>query len=266
MKTATESLSGRRALVTGAGEGIGKAAALLLARRGVEVALLGRTRDELEKTAREIEASKGTAVVVVADIGETEPMRAAYEELRRRWGRVDIVFANAGINGVWAGLEELEVEDWDQTLRVNLRGTFLTVKFAVPLMKTHGGSIIVTSSVNGTRMFSNTGASAYATSKAGQVAFARMCALELAPYRIRINTICPGAIKTRIDENTEHRESSDELRLPVKFPEGAIPLTDGRPGHADQVAELVAFLASDASAHITGTEVFIDGGQSLLQG
>jgi NAD(P)-dependent dehydrogenase (short-subunit alcohol dehydrogenase family) len=132
-------------------------------------------------------------------------------------------------------------------------------------MKQQGGSIIITSSVNGTRMFSNTGASAYATSKAGQVAFAKMMALELAKHKIRVNVICPGAIETEIDDNTKH-ENLEAIQEPVEYPEGSIPLTDGNPGSSEQVADLVYFLASDASNHITGTEIWIDGGQSLLQG
>jgi NAD(P)-dependent dehydrogenase (short-subunit alcohol dehydrogenase family) len=114
-------------------------------------------------------------------------------------------------------------------------------------------------------MFSNTGATAYACSKAGQVAFARMVALELAPDGVRVNVVCPGAIETNIDENTERREL-EEVKAPVEFPEGKVPLTRGKPGSAEQVARLVLFLASDASSHISGTEVFIDGAQSLLQG
>jgi NAD(P)-dependent dehydrogenase (short-subunit alcohol dehydrogenase family) len=182
-----------------------------------------------------------------------------------RWGRIDIVFANAGINGVWASLEDLKPEEWDETLNVNLKGTFLTVKYAVPYLKKRGGSIIVTSSVNGTRIFSNTGATAYSSSKAAQVAFTKMIALELAPHRIRANVICPGAIETDIGQNTEQRDL-EEIRQPVEFPEGSIPLTSGEPGTAEQIAQLVLFLASDASSHITGTEIWIDGASSLLVG
>jgi NAD(P)-dependent dehydrogenase (short-subunit alcohol dehydrogenase family) len=260
------SLDGRYALVTGGGSGIGKAAAIALAAAGAEVAVLGRTEQELVATVDQIKGAGGQAWLVCADVAEEDAMAAAYATMERRWKRLDIVLANAGVNGVWGSLEELKVEEWDKTLRINLRGTFLTVKYAVPLMKARGGSIVITSSVNGTRMFSNTGASAYATSKAGQVAFARMCALELACHRIRVNTICPGAIKTSIGENTEQRDDQNDLRLPVKFPKGAVPLTDGEPGTSEQVAQLVWFLASDASSHITGTEVYIDGGQSLFQG
>ncbi len=258
-------LAGRVALVTGAGSGIGKAAARLLASEGARVAGLGRSEDELKRTIEEIREAGGEAIPVLADIAEVKEVQAAIEEVIDEWGRLDIVFANAGINGVWAPIEELEPEEWDRTLDINLKGTFLTIKYAVPHLKKQGGSIIVTSSVNGTRMFSNTGATAYATSKAGQVALAKMLAVELGPDRVRVNVICPGAIETSIDENTEQRDL-EHVRIPVEFPEGEIPLTSGEPGTSEQVARLVLFLASDASDHITGTEIWIDGAQSLLQG
>jgi NAD(P)-dependent dehydrogenase (short-subunit alcohol dehydrogenase family) len=123
----------------------------------------------------------------------------------------------------------------------------------------------VTSSVNGTRIFSNTGATAYSCSKAGQVAFAKMVALELARDKIRVNVICPGAIQTNISENTEQRDLED-VRIPVQYPEGQIPLTGNKPGSVEQVAELVLFLASERSSHISGSVLYIDGAQSLLQG
>jgi NAD(P)-dependent dehydrogenase (short-subunit alcohol dehydrogenase family) len=123
--------------------------------------------------------------------------------------------------------------------------------------------VIVTASINGTRTFSNTGATAYSATKAAQVAMTKMLALELAKHKIRVNAVCPGAIDTEIQENTEKRDLEKEQE-PVEFPEGKIPLTDGKPGTADEVAELVLFLASDRSRHITGTPVWIDGGQSLL--
>jgi NAD(P)-dependent dehydrogenase (short-subunit alcohol dehydrogenase family) len=258
-------LEGRVALITGAGSGIGKAAALLLAREGAKIGALSREADEVEKVVKEIQAAGGEAMPLVADISQPDDMQQAIKQLAGRWGRIDIVFANAGINGVWAPLEELTPEDWDRTLGINLKGTFLTVKYAVPYLKKQGGSVIVTASVNGTRIFSNTGATAYSCSKAGQVAFTKMTALELAPDKVRVNVICPGAITTNIDENTEKRDL-EEVRIPVEYPEGSQPLTGGEPGTAEQVAQLVLFLASDASSHITGTEIWIDGAESLLRG
>lgn len=258
-------LTDKVALVTGAGSGIGKAAAELMAKEGAKVALLGRTEDELNKTLSQIQSNGGAAIPLLADISQPEQMQQATQKVIDEWGRLDIVFANAGINGVWASLEELEPQEWDKTININLTGTFLTVKYAVPYLKRQGGSVIITSSVNGTRIFSNTGATAYSCTKAAQVAFTKMVALELAQDRIRVNVICPGAIDTNIDENTQRRDL-EEITEPVEFPEGKIPLTDGKPGTSEQVAQLVLFLASEASSHITGTEVWIDGGESLLKG
>lgn len=252
----------RVALITGGGSGIGKAAALLLAREGARVAVLSRTREELEETVRRVEEGGGEAMAVVADVSDAGRMRSAVEEVVGRWGRLDVVFANAGVNGVWAPIGELEPEEFRRTLDVNLTGTFLTIKYAVPHLRERGGSVIVTSSVNGTRVFSNTGATAYSASKAGQVALAKMLALELARHRIRVNVVCPGAIETAIGDNTQHRGLAGE-GVPVEFPEGWHPLR-GEPGTAEQVARLVLFLASDASSHITGTPVWIDGGESLI--
>lgn len=255
-------LQGKVALVTGAGSGIGAAAARLLAREGARVAALSRTREQLEQVVGEIEREGGEGLVVTADISKPEEMRAAVEQTVERWGRLDIVFANAGVNGVWAPIEELEPEEWEKTIAINLHGTFYTLKYAVPHLKKRGGSVIITASINGTRTFSNTGATAYASSKAAQVAFTKMMALELARDRVRVNVICPGAIETEIGESTEKRDL-DGVRIPVNFPEGWHPLA-GKPGTSEQVARLVLFLASDASNHITGTPLWIDGGESLL--
>lgn len=257
-------LANKVALITGAGSGMAKATAKLFAQEGAKVAALGHTKDELEKTVAEIHQSNGEAIALVADISDPQEMQQATQQVVDKWGRLDIVFANAGINGVWAPIDELAPEEWDKTINVNLTGTFLTVKYAVPYLKKQGGSVIVTSSVNGTRMFSNSGATAYCCTKAAQVALTKMLALELAKNRIRVNVICPGAIDTSVDDNTKKRDL-EGLREPVEFPEGKIPLTDGKPGTSQQVAQLVLFLASDASSHITGTEVWIDGAESLLK-
>jgi NAD(P)-dependent dehydrogenase (short-subunit alcohol dehydrogenase family) len=258
-------LGDKTALVTGAGSGIGAATAKRLAKAGAKVALVGRSEEELRQVAKDIRAGGGEALELIADVSDEGALERCYARVNEQWGRLDSVFANAGINGVWAPLEELSLDDWQKTININLTGTFLTVKYALPLLKQQGGAIVITSSVNGTRMFSNTGATAYACTKAAQVAFAKMTALELAKHKVRVNVICPGAITTNIDENTEQR-NLEKVREPVAYPEGEIPLTDGAPGSAEDVAELVAFLVSDAAKHITGTEMWIDGGQSLLQG
>ncbi len=258
-------LEGRVALITGAGSGIGEAAAKMLAKHGAKIGALGRTEDELQEVVDAIKGDGGEAMALLADISQPDQMQQAIDTLAQQYGRIDIVFANAGVNGVWAPIEELTPEEWNKTIGINLTGTFLTIKYAVPYLKKQGGSVIVTASVNGTRIFSNTGATAYSTTKAGQVAMTKMLALELGPSKVRVNVICPGAITTEIDENTEKRDV-EKVKIPVEFPKGQIPLTGDKPGSADDVAELVLFLASDTSKHITGTEIWIDGAQSLLQG
>ena len=258
-------LDGKVALITGAGSGIGAAAARLLAQEGAKVAALGHTADELNKVVAGIKQAGGDAIAIVADISQPQEMEKAVRQTVDQYGGLHIVFANAGINGVWAPLEELTPEEWNRTISTNLTGTFLTVKYAVPHLKKQGGSIIVTASVNGTRIFSNTGATAYSTTKAGQVAFTKMIALELAPSKIRVNVVCPGAIETEIGDNTQQRDL-EKVKTPVEFPKGQIPLTGGQPGKSEDVAQLVLFLASDESRHISGTEIWIDGTESLLQG
>ncbi|WP_100405189.1 SDR family oxidoreductase [Bacillus solitudinis] len=261
---ATLALKDRVAIITGGSSGIGRASAIELAKKGAKVALIDLKEENAEKVKHEIENMGGEALVTDTDVSDPQRMEESYQYILKQWGRVDIVFANAGINGKVEPIEDLTAEDWDQTLSTNLRSTFLTVKYAIPHMKEKGGSIIITSSVNGTRTFKSFGMSAYSTSKAGQVAFGKMAALELARYHIRVNIICPGAIETNIGENTfPDKEKLEKIKIPVEFPEGSKPL-EHHPGKPEQVADLVQFLASDASSHITGSQIFIDGAESLL--
>jgi NAD(P)-dependent dehydrogenase (short-subunit alcohol dehydrogenase family) len=253
------------AVITGAGSGIGKATALLLAQEGIRVVAVSHTDEEINQTVDEIKQAGGEAIAITGDISVAEQMEQVYARVEAEYGRLDIVFANAGINGVWAPIEDLTPDEWSKTVNVNLNGTFLTVKYALPMLKRQGGAIIITASVNGTRIFSNTGASAYSSTKAAQVAFAKMAALELAKHRIRVNVVCPGAIDTAINDNTKKR-NLEAAKERVEFPEGVIPLTDGEPGQSKQVADLVSFLASDRASHITGTPIWIDGAESLLMG
>jgi len=255
-------LSGKVALITGAGSGIGKGAALLFAKEGAKVAVLEREGEAAKVTAAQIQETGGEAIALVADVSRPKQMEKVVQKVIDKWGRLDIVFANAGINGVWAPIEDLEPEEWDQTFDVNIKGTFLTVKYAAPHLKKQGGSVIVTSSVNGNRVFSH-GAFAYACTKASQIVFVKCMAVEFAKHGVRINAICPGAIETNIEQNTEAR-NLEHVGLPVEYPEGNHPLSGGKPGTVDQVSQLVLFLASEASNHITGTKLYIDGGSTLV--
>jgi NAD(P)-dependent dehydrogenase (short-subunit alcohol dehydrogenase family) len=257
-------LENKVAVVTGGGSGIGEASALALAGQGATVVICGRGLEKLEEVA-ERSPRDGAIVPMQADVSEREDMQSLFDEVDARWGRLDVLFAHAGINGVWAPIDELTPEEWERTIRINLTGTFLTVRYAVPLLKrSGGGSVIITSSINGTRKFTDVGSSAYSASKGGQLSFMHLLALELAPHHIRVNAICPGSIDTDVEANMEMRNTKASEQL-AHYPGGGIPLTGGAPGHPDQVADLVLFLASERASHITGSPIWIDGGQSLLQ-
>ncbi|MCJ8010730.1 SDR family oxidoreductase [Paenibacillus sp. KQZ6P-2] len=256
--------SGKTAIVTGAGSGIGKATAIKMAKEGANVALFDLKDDRTAETEKEINAIRpGAARAFDVDTADSARMEKAVLETAELFGSIDVVFANAGINGVLSPIEDMELEDWQHTLSVNLNGTFLTVKYTIPHLKKQGGSIIINSSINGNATFTSFGMSAYSTTKAGQVAFTKMAALELAKSKIRVNAICPGAISTNIDQSTVKTDELKEIVIPIQFPEGSQPLECG-PGSAENVADLVAFLGSDESSHITGAQIVIDGAESLL--
>ncbi len=256
-------LDGRVALVTGGASGIGRAAARLLAAEGARVAVIDI--GAAEEAAAELVAAGGEALGRRADVSDAQAMRAAVEDAISRWGRLDIVFANAGINGITAPIDEIEPEEWDRVIAVNLRGTFLTFRYTVPHLKRQGGAVVVCSSGQGTRTFSVPGTTAYACTKSAITTMAKKMALELARHNIRVNAVCPGSTDTRINESRTAR-SLQTIRLPVEFPQGKVPLTGGRKATPEQVARLVLFLVSDDADMITGTEVWIDGAMSLLQG
>jgi NAD(P)-dependent dehydrogenase (short-subunit alcohol dehydrogenase family) len=256
-------LEGRVVIVTGGSEGIGASIAKTLAKCGAKVAIFSRDEDEMQKVVDGIESDGGQAMWAKADVTNSEEVVAGVRKVLERWRRIDGLVANAGINGTWAPIESLSPEQWRKTIDVNLTGTYLAIHHSVPHLKANGGSIVIMSSINGTRTFSNEGASAYAASKAGQYALAKMLALELAQSKVRVNVICPGAIESEIHDKTQ-RDDLKEIETPSEFPEGTIPLTGGKMGSPEQVANLTAFLLSDLSSHITGTPVWIDGGQSLL--
>lgn len=258
-------LTGKVALVTGGGSGIGEAACHALARAGAAVAVVDLRPGPADAVTGAITAGGGRAIAIAADVTDEAAVGAAVRRAVADLGGLQIVFANAGINGMQTPIEELTLAEWRATIDTNLTGTFLTVKHSIPhLRAAGGGAIVITASVNGTRLFSAPGYSAYSTSKAGQAAFARMAAAELARWDIRVNTIIPGAIRTNIDERTYRRNLEAvtyDIRMPEKFP----PL-GGRVADPAEVADLVLYLVSDASRYVTGTEVVIDAGMTLLRG
>ncbi len=257
-------LDGKVALVTGAASGIGQGTALRFAEEGASVCLADVQDDDGEATRKQIEAKGGKAIYIHTDVSDPAQVEAAVKKAVDTFGKLDVVFANAGINGVWSPIEELQPDEWDKTLDINLKGTYLTVHYAIPHLKAAGGgSIIITSSVNGNRTFSTAGASAYSSSKAGQVAFMKMAALELGRYNIRVNAVCPGAIHTHIDERTFKRDT-EEVEVKVEMPEGQ-PFLNGGQGEPADVANTCVFLASSLAHHVSGVDIYVDGGASLLR-
>lgn len=256
-------LDGKTALVTGGGSGIGRAVALKLAEEGADIAVLSNIESEVAEVCTAIERMGRTALPLVADVSSDTEMANAFAHAEETFVSLDIVHANAGINGVWAPIEDMSVAEWDQVHGINLRGTFLTVHYAIPLMKRAGGSIIVTASITGTTTFSLAGTSAYGATKMGQISFTKAAALELARYKIRVNAVCPGGTNTQIGQRTTLR-NLEGIRFPIEYPEGRVPLRDGHSGEPEDIAEAVLFLASNRSSHISGTTITIDGAQTLV--
>jgi NAD(P)-dependent dehydrogenase (short-subunit alcohol dehydrogenase family) len=258
-------LTGKVALITGGGSGIGVAACIALSEAGAAVAVVDYRPEAARVVADGIVAQGGRAIAVEADVRDEEAMHAAVSRTVETLGGLHIVFANAGINVMQTPIEEMTMEEWRATLDTNLTGTFLTVKHSIPhLRAAGGGSIIITASVNGNTLFSLPGYSAYSSAKAGQAAYAKMAAIELARWNIRVNAILPGAIKTNIGERT-YRRNLEAVTYDIKMPELFPPL-GARSAEPSEVADLVLYLASDASRYMTGAELLIDAGYTLLRG
>lgn len=257
-------LKNKVAFITGAASGIGAGTAKRFAQEGAKVILADVQAEEGQQLCAELESKGHEALYIECDVSQPQSVKNAVEAAVERFGRLDVVFANAGINGVWTPVDELQPEEWDKTIDINLKGTYLTVHYTIPHLKaTGGGSIIITSSVNGNRTFSSPGASAYSTSKAGQVAFMKMVALELGRHNIRCNAVCPGAIHTNIGESTEQRDT-EKLGIKVELPEGSPALHEGQ-GEPVDVADTCVFLASDLGRHVSGVDIYVDGAASLLR-
>ncbi|HLZ07314.1 MAG TPA: SDR family NAD(P)-dependent oxidoreductase [Chloroflexota bacterium] len=257
-------LAGKVALITGGGSGIGEGTARVFAREGAAVAIVDYRSEAAEAVAGSIRQNGGRASAFAADVRHEEDVRAAVSGTVEQFDALNVVFANAGINGMQTPIEEMTIEEWHETMDTNLTGTFLTVKHSIPhLRSAGGGSIIVTASVNGNTIFSLPGYSCYSTSKAGQTAFARMAAVELARWQIRVNAILPGGVQTNIRERT-FRRNLEQVTYELTFPSRYPPLT-GRPMTPEDIANLVLYLASDESNPVTGGAFLIDAGVSLLR-
>lgn len=245
-------LEGKTALVTGGSRGIGKAIALKLADYGADVAVTyARSADAAEKVKQEIEAKGRRALAIQADAVKFEKAETVIQQIVSQWEKLDILVNNAGITRDNLILRMSE-EQWDEVIDTNLKSIFNYCKAAAkPMMRNRGGSIINISSVVG--LSGNAGQSNYAASKAGIVGFTKSYAKELASRNIRSNVVAPGYITTEMtDELDEKILQSIQDETPL-----------GRPGDADEVAESVAFLASDLSSYITGEVLRVDGGMAM---
>lgn len=240
---------GKVALVTGAARGIGKAVALTLARQGAKVVVTDVDLGGAQQVAQEIEELGRNAQAIQADVSQREAVQQLVSEAISLFGRIDILVNNAGIIRRGTFLDH-QPEEWDKVLGVNLGGTFNCAKEVVPLMiKQGGGKIINISSVVG-KMGDIASAPSYGTSKGAINTFTKSLARELAPYRINVNAVAPHAIETEMSQ-----EWSEEKRRQIVE---AIPMR--RLGQPEEVAEAVAFLASDGAGFITGQILDVNGG------
>ena len=248
---ATVRLADKTALITGGNGGIGFATAKLFAAEGARVVITGRNKETLDAAARELGPN---ALAIVADATDIAASEAAIKQAVAKFGKLDIVFANAGIAG-GTPLGSATLETFEQIIRTNITAVFFTVQAAVPYLN-DGASIILNGSV--ISVLGNPGYSAYAASKAGVRAMARVMASELSPRNIRVNVVSPGATRTPIwgpAVATPEAEKAFEKRIGASTPLGRL-------GEPDHISKTVLFLASDDSAHVQAQELFVDGGST----
>jgi NAD(P)-dependent dehydrogenase (short-subunit alcohol dehydrogenase family) len=251
-------IAGKRAIITGAGNGIGRAAAIRFAREGARVGLVDINSTALDQVLSLITASGGEALSLVADVSNEDQVSQAVDQAVERWGGLDIVVANAGIElvGEDARAHELTKEVWDRTLSVNLTGIFLACKYGIrALLASGGGNVVCTASPTG--LFGCApGYSAYSASKAGVYGLARVMANDYARSGIRVNAVIPGFTNTPMTKYFMEDDAEREGLLRT------IPL--GRPGEAEEVAAVILFLASDEASYVTGAAWASDGGMTAI--
>lgn len=246
-------LAGKRALITGAGGGIGRETALLFAREGAAVAAVDIDQAAAEATVAQLQALGGQAVAFVADVADETAVATMIAATEQAFGGLDILFNNAGVLLAGdAGPVDTPLAVWQQTLAVNLTGVFLGCKYGIPaLLRAGGGSIINTAS-----MVAYVGSAvpqlAYTAAKGGVIALSREIAVQYARQNIRVNALCPGPLATPLIEQL--------FDTPEKLERRRVHMPQGRFGHAREIAPLALFLASDEASYVTGAAYLIDGG------
>jgi NAD(P)-dependent dehydrogenase (short-subunit alcohol dehydrogenase family) len=261
-------LDGKVALVTGGGRGIGRGISLLFAREGARLVLAARGEEPLARTAEEIEAAGREALVVPTDVSVEEDLRNAVDAAVERFGTVDILVNNAGINAN-KRVDLASVEEYDQIVDTNLKGTWMGCHYVAPVMMEAGGGVIINiASVHGISGLA--GMSAYAASKGGIISATRVIALDLAPFNIRVNAISPGAIllPEPIERAREQVREEDHDEFETRFADRywdahryVQPLD--RVGEPEDIARCAVFLASEDARFITGQNIVVDGGATL---
>lgn len=247
-------LEGKTALITGGGEGIGKATALMFCREGAKVGITGRTKEKLDQVVQEA-SGIGEIVAFPGDVSKEQDVKKTVEAFIDRFGKIDVLFNNAGILNTGT-VETASEEDWKKLIDINVNGTFLVTRHVIPHMKKNGGgSIINNSSVLGFIGCPNS--IAYNTSKGAIMQFTRSLAMDYAKEGIRANTVCPGFIKTKMNEDfignpPEAQKKLDEMASQI------VPM--GERGVPDDIAYGLVYLASDESRYMTGASLVIDGG------
>lgn len=251
-------LDGKIALITGASSGIGQGTAILFSKLGAKLAITGRNDANLKKTADECEKNGGVKpLMIVADLSMEDDTKRPVEETIKCYGQLHVLVSSAGIVEV-GSVETQTLEQYDKVMNINARSVFHITQLCVPYLEKTKGSIVIVSSVNGIRSFP--GVIAYCMSKSAVDQFTKCAALELASKQIRVNSVNPGVIKTEI-----HKRGGMDEEAYQKFLERTkITHALGRPGEVQEVAGMIAFLASDDSSFITGAQVPIDGGRHCI--
>ena len=246
-------LSGKVAVVSGSGRGIGRAIALALARAGADLAVFSRTEEQFRDTAAAIEKIGRRALGMRVDVTEPGDVEAMVKAVLDEYGHLDIMVNNAGINPSYTRVEKVELQDYELIMDVNVKGAFLCSQQVIPVMKKQGkGCIINVASVAGLKALFK--CSAYTASKGALVQLTRTMALELAPFDIRANALCPGFVYTGMTDELLDNERGKDRVLAL------IPM--GRTGELDEIAPAAVFLASDEASYITGAVLCVDGGSS----